>query len=525
MRLRTTLVRAAVGWCGTAAIGCGAEAGREESLHEPSTDQIQQPFKAGRVDYLMPHVHAGSGIEICLSGSGVSAANFDAKANMIRDAVMLWVDGARAAAASPLIDRFAVDVLDEPPDGCDSTSRHLNVIWHAENGRANSAVNLFANDGFPTVLHEIGHNFGLMDTYIEGVWTCEENQPSSVMCDGVFSELQPDDIEAIREEYCMFNPSPSTCTRRAEYNNFFCRDRSLHVGDFDGNGRDDMLCHDRATGHRKVDAAANTANLGFVFGTTDSESTNAWCSHASGQLFVGDFDGNGKEDLVCHDTVTGVKWFDYVDDNKRFDGTDWYSSENYCSHANGRIHIGDFNGDNRDDLLCHDVVNGRRWIDYSTSNLPYFRANWYGPENFCGAPTGMIHIGDFNDDNRDDILCHDISNGQHWIDFASTNGEFYGTDSYFSENWCSGPNARLRVADFNSDGKADLLCHEAQHGNKWIAFATSNGTFRGTSRYWPMSWCGPGGELMVGDFDANGSNDFLCHRPSDGYRWIAMQFP
>ena len=39
-----------------------------------------------------------------------------------------------------------------------------------------------------------------------------------------------------------------------------------------------------------------------------------------------------------------------------------------------------------------------------------------------------------------------------------------------------------------------------------------------------MEWC-LGNELFVGDFNGDGRDDILCHRISDGYKWISHANP
>ena len=42
----------------------------------------------------------------------------------------------------------------------------------------------------------------------------------------------------------------------------------------------------------------------------------------------------------------------------------------------------------------------------------------------------QLLIGDFNGDGRDDILCHQMSNGYKWISLAESDGSFSHTSWY-----------------------------------------------------------------------------------------------
>jgi hypothetical protein len=210
-------------------------------------------------------------------------------------------------------------------------------------------------------------------------------------------------------------------------------------------------------------ATFNSAN------PTDWEGNTGWCSHSGAQLHMGDFNGDGRDDLLCHDTGNGHKWIAYAQGSGEFTGTDWERSMGWCSHSGAQLRIGDFNGDGRDDLLCHDTGNGHKWIAYAQGSGEFTGTDWERSMAWCFHPGAQLRIGDFNADGRDDLLCHDTGNGHKWIAYAQGSGEFTGTDWERNMAWCFHPGARLRIGDFNADGRDDLLCHDTGNGHKWIS--------------------------------------------------------
>jgi len=84
---------------------------------------------------------------------------------------------------------------------------------------------------------------------------------------------------------------------------------------------------------------------------------------------------------------------------------------------------------------------------------------------------GAAHIGDFNRDNRDDMLCHDTGNGYKWVAFGKGNGYFTGTDWQGNMGWCNHSGAQLHIGDFNRDQRDDMLCHDTGNGYKWISYS------------------------------------------------------
>ena len=97
-------------------------------------------------------------------------------------------------------------------------------------------------------------------------------------------------------------------------------------------------------------------------GTTDWDAPLGWCNHAGAQLLLGDFNRDGRDDMLCHDRNTGHKWIARARGNGYFTGTDWDAPLNWCSHAGAQLHVGDFDRDGRDDMLCHDTNTGHKWV-------------------------------------------------------------------------------------------------------------------------------------------------------------------
>lgn len=152
----------------------------------------------------------------------------------------------------------------------------------------------------------------------------------------------------------------------------------------------------------------------------------------------------------------------------------WSIEMRWCSHSGAQLFSADFDGDGRSDMLCHDsrVGNGDKWIAFARPGGRFVGTDWYRAMGWCHHSGSQLHTGDFNGDGRADLLCHDTRNGDKWIAFARPGGTFVGTDWYQAMGWCSHSTARLSVADYNGDGRADMLCHDVSSGTKWFAYST-----------------------------------------------------
>jgi hypothetical protein len=215
------------------------------------------------------------------------------------------------------------------------------------------------------------------------------------------------------------------------------------------------------------DRAGAAALYGGFFGGSTWFRAAGWCNHSGSQLLVGDSNGDNRSDLLCHDGA-GNKWIDYADGAGQFWGTDFFRAAGWCNHSGSQLFVADFNADNRDDLLCHDSA-GNKWIDYADGAGQYWGTDWSVGSGWCSHGGSQLFVDDFNGDSRDDILCHDGA-GQKWVDFADGAGTFGGTDYYRNAGWCTHAGSRLLTGAFNIDGRSDLMCHDTA-GNKWIAYS------------------------------------------------------
>lgn len=313
---------------------------------------------------------------------------------------------------------------------------------------------------------------------------------------------------------------------------------SMRLGDSNGDGRSDIICHDTTSGTKWADYASTSGQ----FGGTDWSRNGGWCNNVTNRLFQGDFNADSRTDLLCFDIVSGTKWIDYANSSGQYGGTDWQASSTFCTDPRGKIIVGDFNGDGRDDLdcfnptltrydidladssgrfgsvdfsglsqfcrsnerlfagdfdgdgfddlLCHGLTTGRKSINYGNASGAPGARSWSSNSNWCGHPAGQLQIGDFNGDNRDDILCHDVDTGYKWIDYASSTGQFGGTDWERNAGFCALSQHRLFVGDFNLDNRDDWLCHNVTTGTKLIDYASNTGTFLGSDWSTALNWCG-----------------------------------
>ena len=254
-----------------------------------------------------------------------------------------------------------------------------------------------------------------------------------------------------------------------------------HFGDFNGDGRTDILWDNKLSG---VDLrSAGDRNLWLSTGNGTFAITGNFLGQNGGYIgwnpHIADFNGDGKADVLWD--------FKYSQDVERSAGyrTLWASnaSGTYSITANvaGQdgfylgwgLEVADFNGDGKADILWDDKTGandprsaGSRnlWLSMSTDAGPFnIIQNVAGQNGFYGG--WVASIGDFNGDGRADILWDyklssaDLRSGGSrnlWLSTGNQGGGFTVVANVNAMNgsysgWDS------TIADFNGDGKADIL--------------------------------------------------------------------
>jgi hypothetical protein len=135
------------------------------------------------------------------------------------------------------------------------------------------------------------------------------------------------------------------------------------------------------------------------------------------------------------------------------------------------VQVGDFNGDGMYDITGRYKEGGSWWTALSngtsfvTSSAPW--ASWS-----TSATWVDVHVGDFNGDGRADIIGRAFENGQWYVGLS--NGSTGFTTSLW-DTWSTGATwVDVQVGDFNGDGKADITGRALESGDWWTGLSTSS---------------------------------------------------
>jgi hypothetical protein len=270
----------------------------------------------------------------------------------------------------------------------------------------------------------------------------------------------------------LHNDGDSSKLRVYDTNQFNAPDPTnrLGVGDFDGDGKDDLFL---ATGAAWYYSSAGKAEWRFLNAQTDG----------IGTLLFGDFDGDGRTDVFTQHG--GNKW------DVSWGGASRWETINGSGPILGNAAIGDFDGDHRADVF---YANGQEW---------FVSYGGVGPFTHLALAIHRIpdlRFGDFNADGKTDVF------GVVGADWAVV----YGGTQYWAplRPKLSDDIAELTVADFDGDRRADVARLHRAHGPKTSAFIWLI-SLRGTADWTKPLVAMPMTKAAFGRFDSNPGVDVL----------------
>jgi hypothetical protein len=199
----------------------------------------------------------------------------------------------------------------------------------------------------------------------------------------------------------------------------------IATGDFNGDGRDDILWRNTTNGN--VTDWLGQPNGGFAGnGVATNNVSSVW--QVAG---TGDVNGDGIDDVIWRNTNTGdvTDWLGLA--NGTFVGNTAYAHQNASAQWH-LIGVGDFNGDGMTDILWrNDAGKVTDWLGNANGG---FNGNLANADNSITSAWQVAAIGDYNGDSRDDILWQNTSTGTVTDWLATASGGFVGNGANVSNH-------------------------------------------------------------------------------------------
>jgi hypothetical protein len=220
--------------------------------------------------------------------------------------------------------------------------------------------------------------------------------------------------------------------------------------------------------------------------------TNSAAGDGPSSVAVGDFNGDGKQDLAVANRLSNNVSILLGNGNGTF-----FAATNVAAGINpASVAIGDFNGDRRQDLAVANSNSDNVSILLGIGNGTFVAAT-----NFAaGISPVSVAIGDFNGDGRQDLAVANQLSSNVSILLGNGNGTFVA-----ATNFAAGTNpVSVAIGDFNGDGRQDLAVANFISNNVSILLGNGNGTFVAATNFAagisPVS-------VAVADFNGDGRQD------------------
>jgi hypothetical protein len=283
------------------------------------------------------------------------------------------------------------------------------------------------------------------------------------------------------------------------------------VGDFNGDGKDDLV---HLVGDH-VNTWTSNGNGTFRFGTF-----KPWAGYnvADGRGWrVTDLNGDGRSDLVHLTSADYVyTWLSNGDGTYQV-GT-FKPAAGYSVAAGRDWLVADLNADGKGDLVHLVGEYVRSWISNGDGT---FAIGYFGP--WVGYATGDgrgFRVIDLNGDGKSDLVH--LTSGDRVTTWTSNgDGSFQmGTfNPWAGYSISSGPDWLATSLDVDADG--DLVHLVGESARPWTS--NGNGTFHvGMFKPWPGYTTGDGRGWLVADLNGDGKSD-LVHLTSADYVYTWMK--
>jgi hypothetical protein len=270
-----------------------------------------------------------------------------------------------------------------------------------------------------------------------------------------------------------------------------------------------------------------------------------WTMRSGDEFYVADINGDGRSDLLVYN---GKNWSTPYFLMLRSAGASLQYVRRYDHHLpswemgkNEKFHVGDFTGNGRDDIA---VLDTQSWnqvhlrIYASVTGGLSLRDRYYGTIQTAAGGTfwqmrrkDRLHVLDYNNDGTSDLA---IFNGFDWgpvylgmmrvVEGKIVPQKRYDNAQNNIPGWQMRRSDRFRVADVNGDGRQDLVVYNAVNwSTQYLGILRSleGGNLQGT---WQSGWIGGWNLGLADDFHvadfrgAGGWDDLIVYNKN----WLGL---
>ncbi|MGC1382687.1 MAG: VCBS repeat-containing protein [Candidatus Acidiferrales bacterium] len=280
------------------------------------------------------------------------------------------------------------------------------------------------------------------------------------------------------------------------------------AADFNGDGKMDLAVANQGS----FNVAILFGNGDGTFQTPVTYPVNSNGSHPVA-LEVGDFDGDGKPDIVVVNASSGASVPSIAILLNKGDGT-FGAPILTTTPANGQsITTGDLNSDGNVDIWVG--APGQSFLMLGNGD-----GTFGAPVPYMTSPTGTggglgVAIGDVNNDGKPDLTASNYLPSNVGVLLNGGNNEFSDLYTVPVQNSPAG----MALVDFDHDGNLDMVVTNFLTNTATIRFGAGDGTFQKHT----FAYAGSGPvAVAVADFDRSGNYSLaFADYNGDGVEYVA----
>jgi Protein of unknown function (DUF1566)/FG-GAP-like repeat len=249
-------------------------------------------------------------------------------------------------------------------------------------------------------------------------------------------------------------------------------DTVMGTGDFNGDSKADIVWRNMSTGAVRIsliDVEGGSAPSNVV-GIKTSLSVGASPIALNVKLEgVGDFDGNGRADMLWRNQITGNSVMSYHDATGAV--SSWPQVSTYIDPVRTvAFAVGDFNDDGKSDIVWRNMETGNVVLSIMNGNVPAWKSITAAPIQTWVA---IEAVGDFDGNGKADILWRNRNTGRSVLSYHNADGSV-ASWPVVSQYINPANTSAVSVGDTDGDGKSDILWRNLATGNSVLSKMNGN---------------------------------------------------